>query len=159
MAKKFEKVLGKYCGSGFDCLEISFEGLDEFFMGFVLIIILICVVAGTSIICVPKNGILKKLINTFIFIICALFNILLISSSSHKIIKLSDSEIYYYGTDFYNEAKKMINTLDDRAKYLKKAAYIVEIMCIFQIIAIYIPNKNITQNNLNILEPMLPNNN
>ena len=136
---------------------MNFEGLDEFFVGLVLIIILICVVAGTSLICIPKNGILKKLINTFLFIMCALLNIFLISSSSNKIIN-SDSEIPYYDSDFYNEVNKIINTLDDRANYLKKAAYIVEIMFIFHIIAIYIPNKNKTQNNVNFTQPMLPNN-
>ena len=136
---------------------MNFEGLDEFFVGLVLIIILICVVAGTSLICIPKNGILKKLINTFLFIMCALLNIFLISSSSNKTID-SDSGFPYYDSDFYNEVNKIINTLDDRANYLKKAAYIVEVMFIFQIIAIYIPNKNKTQNNVNFTQPMLPNN-
>ena len=86
-----------------------------------------------------------------------MLNIFLISSSSNKIIN-SDSEIPYYDSDFYNEVNKIINTLDDRANYLKKAAYIVEVMFIFQIIAIYIPNKNKTQNNVNFTQPMLPNN-
>ena len=142
VAKKFEKVLGRFCGrSEIGCLEMNFEGLDEFLVGLVLMIILSCVVAGTSLICIPKNGIRKKLMNAFLFVICALLNIFLISSSSNKIIN-SDSEIPYYDSDFYNEVNKIINTLDDRANYLKKAAYIVEIMFIFQIIAIYIPKQN-----------------
>ena len=157
VAKKFEKVLGSFCGGMEICIDMNFEGLDEFLVGLVLMIILSCVVAGTSLICIPKNGIRKKLINTFLFIICALLNIFLISSSSNKIIN-SDSEIPYYDSDFYNEVNKIINTLDDRANYLKKAACIVEVMFIFQIIAIYIPNKNKTQNNVNFTQPMLPNN-
>ena len=167
--KKFEKVLGHYCGrSEIGCLELNFHEIVLFFQYGVNILIGFCIFVGVLFIFRLLQNIfieliLEKLINILKLVIililsaAGLFNIFDIYHSFEEEIRmhLPENQIYIFTDDLNKKIRDTLDKLYKRAIYMKIMAFTLDIICILEIIIVHL---YVSKKNRQDVSPLLQNN-